>query len=100
MKKIVLIFCLSIWTIVSNSQVKYDKVGQFGEFKSDWALVQLDKKFGFINDKGEEVIKPTYDKIGQFGEFKTDWAIVQLNGKKGFINFNGEFIPDEKKLLP
>jgi len=53
MKKIVLIFCLSIWTIVSNAQVKYDKVGQFGEFKSDWALVQLNGKKGFINFNGK-----------------------------------------------
>jgi hypothetical protein len=99
MKK-VLIFCLSIWTIVSNAQVKYDKVGQLGEFKNDWAIVQLDKKFGFINDKGEETIKPTYDKIGQFGEFKADWAAVLLNGKKGFINLDGKFISDEQKHLP
>ena len=100
MKKAVLILCMSILTIVSNAQVKYDKVDQLGEFKTDWALVQLDKKFGFINDKGEEVIKPTYDKIGHFGEFKADCAAVLLNGKNGFINLDGKFIPDEQKHLP
>ncbi len=37
----------------------YKKIGQFGEFKSDWTLIQLNNKLGFINNKGEEVIKPS-----------------------------------------
>ena len=36
----------------------YKKIGQFGEFKLDWALIELNKKLGFINDKGKEIIKP------------------------------------------
>jgi hypothetical protein len=37
----------------------YKKIGQFGEFKSNWARIQLNNKLGFINNKGEEVIKPS-----------------------------------------
>ncbi|MCG9880539.1 MAG: WG repeat-containing protein [Bacteroidia bacterium] len=73
-------------TFTVSAQKKYDNIGSFGEYKSDWALVELDKKYGFINDKGVEIVKPIYDKIAPFGEYKSDWALVQLNNKLGFIN--------------
>ncbi|NLJ82682.1 MAG: WG repeat-containing protein, partial [Bacteroidales bacterium] len=31
----------------------YDNIGQFGEYKSDWALVTLNGKNGFINSQGK-----------------------------------------------
>ena len=53
-------------------------------------MVEVDNKLGFINDKGELVVKPIYDKIGQFGDVKSDWLAVTLNDKVGFINDKGK----------
>jgi len=92
MKHLSIILIFVVTAVMANAQIKYKHIGQLGEFKSDWALIELDNKLGFINDKGKEVIKPIYDRISQFGEFKSDWALVILNGKKGFIDLNVNFI--------
>ena len=92
MKNLIITIFLT-WNIASiSAQTNYDKIGQFGEYKSNWALVQVGNKFGFINDKGKEIVKPIYDKIGSFGEYKSDWAFVILNGKEGFIDKKGNFV--------
>ena len=97
MKHLTALLFAIITTTAVNAQSKYDYIGQFGEYKSDWALIRLDEKLGFINDKGKVVVKPTYDNIGQFGEYKSDWALVTLNGKNGFINSQGKFIRHRRK---
>jgi len=42
---------------------KYEYINKFGEYKTDWALVSLYSHYGFINTKGEEVVKPIYAEI-------------------------------------
>lgn len=59
MKHLTTILLFALTAFMANAQIKYNHIGQLGEFKSDWALVKLDDKVGFINDKGEVVIKPT-----------------------------------------
>ncbi|MFA7289226.1 MAG: WG repeat-containing protein [Melioribacteraceae bacterium] len=46
-----------------------------------------DGKFGFVNQKGEEIIPFKYDKVSRFHR---DFAAVKLNGKAGFIDIKGE----------
>jgi hypothetical protein len=90
MKHLTIILLFAVTALKANAQVKYNHIGQLGEFKSDWALVELGNKLGFIDEKGKEIIKPIYNMIGQFGEFKSDWALVKLDDKVGFINDKGE----------
>ncbi len=71
---------------------RYDMIGEFGEYKKDWALVQKNCLFGFIDTNGKEVVKPRYDMIGEFGEYKDDWALIQKDCLFGFINLEGNEI--------
>lgn len=54
--------------------------------------VSKDGKWGFINKKGEEVIKPTYDAVMPFAGGKAAAAKLDNNGNIRFyvINKNGE----------
>ena len=55
------------------------------------ARVQLNDKWGFVNEEGVEVIPPKYD---QMFPFSRRFAPVRLNGKWGLINTEGkEVIP-------
>lgn len=45
-------------------------------------------KYGFIIEKGEEVIPVQYDIVSDF--YKDGLAAVSTDGKKGFINEKGE----------
>jgi hypothetical protein len=42
---------------------RYYMIGEFGEYKKDWALIQKNCLFGFINFEGKEIIKPRFDYI-------------------------------------
>ena len=89
MKHLTIILLFAVTAFIANAQVKYNHIGQLREFKSDWALVELGNKLGFIDENGKEIIKPIYNMIGQFGEFNPDWALVELGNKLGFINDKG-----------
>jgi HSP20 family molecular chaperone IbpA len=52
------------------------------------AMVKVDKKWGFINEKGEEVIPPRFDDVLQC--FNDGGLMVKIGGKWGFINDTGE----------
>ena len=52
-------------------------------------LVIRDNKYGYLDEKGHEVIPCQYD---QAGLFKDDRAYVSLNGKWGIINSKGDVI--------
>lgn len=65
---------------------KYDEVRKFSE---EMAAVKIDNKWGFINNRGEEVIKVEYDAVSDFEE---GFARVKLNGNWGYINKKGEVV--------
>lgn len=75
---------------ISKRKNKYDCKEKLGEYKSDLALVQVNGKYGFIDNNGKEVVTPKYNHIGKFGIYKSDWALVKLNGKYGFIDKKGK----------
>ncbi|MFP5470462.1 MAG: WG repeat-containing protein [Bacteroidia bacterium] len=70
-------------------------------YPGSWILVEKNKKFGFVNDLGEEVVPVKYDKIYRFDKIVWEWALVEENGKLGFINRVGEEIvkPIYDKIL-
>ena len=59
------------------------------EFKHGVAVVQVDGKWGIINQKGMELIPPKYDKIENFEE---GYAKVRIQGFNGLASLNGDLI--------
>jgi hypothetical protein len=66
---------------------EYDSVGVFQEGR---AWVMLNRKYGFVDIDGNEVIALKYDDIGCFYNGKANiqigdiWGQVDLNGKEYF----------------
>ena len=58
-----------------------------------FAKVELDGKWGFINDKGEIVIEPQYDWAY---DFKNGTAKVVLNDEEFYIDEQGEIVIEPK----
>ena len=58
-------------------------------FQHGVAVVQLDGRWGIINQKGIEIIPPKYDKIEQF---ENGYAKVRIKGFNGLSNLKGEMI--------
>ena len=54
-------------------------------------MVELDGKYGFINENGKEVIKPIYENMYNFSG---DYVRLMLNGKWGYLDRFG------KKVTP
>lgn len=70
-------------------------------FKNGYAAVKSAEtgKFGWINEKGEEVIPCVYEDFFSEGAFADGMAAVMKDGKWGFINLNNEtVIPFEYEL--
>ncbi|GGG46726.1 WG repeat-containing protein [Bizionia arctica] len=55
-------------------------------------IIRRNGKYGFINENGEEVIKPVFERVSEFNEGLA-WAVIERNEKwfSGFINENGEW---------
>lgn len=65
----------------------YGKYDWQDDLKNGFARVELDRKIGFINEDGEEIVPCKYDAAGDFSE---GLAIVEAEGLSGFINEKGE----------
>ena len=94
MKKFVFILVLFSSIGLCYAQTKYDKIEMFDVYRTDWAMVKVGNKLGFIDNKGREVVKPIYDKIEMFDVQKNDWAMVEIDGRVGFIDKEGKFIQE------
>ena len=70
--------------------LKYEHVGYFHE---GLAWFESNLKYGFVNKKGEEVVKAKYDDVGDFHE---GLAWFKSNGKYGFVNKKGEEVVKAK----
>lgn len=69
-----------------NPKVLYSRIEGFAEGLTP---IKLRKKWGFINTKGEIVIKPHYESVKPFAY---GLSAVMLNGKWGFINTKGNMV--------
>src|SRR6478752_3681155 len=65
----------------------YDRIWPFS--KDGFAIVQLKKKFGFINRNGVEIIPMQYEDAK---DFKEGLAAVKQDGKYAFINTAGTLV--------
>ena len=57
-----------------------------GDFNEGFAAVLKDRKWGYINTKGEQIVKCKFDGVGDFNE---GFAAVKKDGKCGYINTKG-----------
>ena len=73
---------------------RYDDVEPF---VNNWAIVHRDGKRGYVNAKGEEVIKPQFDRAWNFSADYKGLAKVQVNGKTGYINTKGKRVSSPKR---
>ena len=64
------------------------------DFKEGLAAVEIDDKWGFVDKKGNLVIKAQFDDIDE--SFAEGLAAVKVGGKWGFINKRGEFVVKPK----
>ncbi|MEL7427058.1 MAG: WG repeat-containing protein, partial [Bacteroidota bacterium] len=62
---------------------------QASAFRHGVAVVQIDGKWGIINQKGIEIIPPKYDHID---DFENGYAKVKIEGYNGLSNLDGELI--------
>lgn len=62
-------------------KVKYNKIY---EYKEDFAKVELNGKYGFIDKTGEEVIPCIYDDVH---DFKDGLALVGNRENEGYVYF-------------
>ncbi len=59
------------------------------EFRNGVAVVQVDGKWGVINQRGMELVPPKYDKIESFDD---GYAKVKVEGLTGVSNLQGELL--------
>lgn len=62
---------------------------QASAFRHGVAVVQIEGKWGIINQKGIEIIPPKYDHIDNF---ENGYAKVKIEGYNGLSNLDGELI--------
>lgn len=70
------------------------KYYEIDAFKRGLARIRLKPKlYGYMNEKGEEIVPPVYEFIG---EYTKEVAVVLINGKQGLVNRSGNiiFIPE------
>lgn len=65
----------------------YGKYDWQDDFNDGFVRVELDRKTGFINEDGEEIVPCKYDEASDFSE---GLAIVEAEGLCGFVNEKGE----------
>ncbi len=70
-----------------SSKKKAPVSEEVGDFHEDLAKFKKNEKYGYINKRGEIVIKAEFDSAGTFSEGLAD---VEIEGKIGFINSKGE----------
>jgi len=81
--------------LISSIELKY-----IGNFNKGVALAKKDDKYGYINRKGDFIIKPEYE-YGS-GSFSNGIAVIELNNYKGYILRSGKVIvqPQYKTAKP
>ena len=83
---IMLFFGIQFITSKSDTKVKYEYIGDYTE---GFAPVRLDSKYGFINDKNEQVIPLAYDSVKPF---HNEYAQVCMNSLWGYIDTLGNIV--------
>lgn len=77
---------------VNGKEVRIEPDYEYAEeFKEGLALVSYNKKYGFINERGELAIPMIFDLAHSFSE---GYAKVKVGEKYGYINREGRLVID------
>nr|WP_315103469.1 WG repeat-containing protein [uncultured Catonella sp.] len=68
-------------------ELDYDYIGD--AFSEGLMIVGKDKKYGYIDEAGKEIVEPKYDDVD---EFKEGIARVKKDGKYSIIDKKGEIV--------
>lgn len=74
---------------ISYMKRNYNKIYRFHEGLAIVSSSDVFEKWGFIDEKGDEIISPKYDEVRNFCE---GFAAICLDGKWGFVDRNGQEI--------
>ena len=95
MKKYILILFTILFSNNLIAQISFEEDNNSktsdlqGDFKEGLAKIKKNGKWGFVNNKGEVIIKLNYDFVDDFSE---GLAPVKQNGKYGYIDKTGKVI--------
>jgi len=83
------------WKLINKkgNEVQADGAIAYGDFHDGVAFARQGKKFGYVDAKGEWIVKASYLKAKNFNE---GFAAVRTTDKWGFINKKGEMIFEEQ----
>lgn len=73
----------------AKNKAKFPKYGVVGTFNNGLAKVKFEKKWGFIDTSGVEVVPPRYHEVGDFVD---GLARVRVNEKWGLVDTTGAVI--------
>lgn len=93
MKKLLLVFGLVLLGLSLSACNKPAPVGDMDLFKSGLLAVELNHKWGYVDEKGDVIIEFLYDGAGAFYK---ETAIVELNDEVLLINKKGVNVLDKK----
>lgn len=74
---------------IDGNIIMHPKYSQIGTFSEGTARVKRDGKYGYINEKGEEIIPVKYDLAGKFND---GFAWVRVEDDYGYINTKGKVV--------
>ena len=94
MKKNYLLLILLFCIVLSVSAQDYTFKGGRDDI-TGLTRVELNGKFGYIDDTSQEIIRVVYDELGDFGDGHR-LVYAKYNGKYGFYNANGKLVTDFK----
>lgn len=76
---------------------KLDKYSDIGKFVKGFSKVESNKKWGFIDKNGCQIVNNIYDYISDFFD---GYAIVKINDRYGIIDYNlNEVVPIKYKYI-
>ncbi|KAB3534126.1 WG repeat-containing protein [Alkaliphilus pronyensis] len=82
-----------------ESKSKYEFFHEAKDFSGGLAAIKIDEKWGYIDSKGEVIIKPIYDEAHDFSD---GLAMISMDSKLGCIDNQGNTIvkPIYDMVLP
>ncbi len=83
---------LRVYLVNSKNKTVYNDISNLTYNRNKWAKVLKNKKYGFIDKEGNEVVKLQYDRIYLYRQFDKTWAKVVKNKLEGFIDTLGQEI--------
>lgn len=89
-----------VYLLDSKNTTVYNDISSLSYNNNKWAKVLKNKKYGFVDEEGHEVVKLQYDRIYMFKNFDKTWAKVIKKGLEGFIDTLGQEIvkPSYQKI--